>query len=268
MSKKQTQITKITPQGIPAHLQKFQETDTSLEVMKEYRVLPRFKTIQGTAGQDLQAKFPQGTMILRPGDVLAAEVNDPLQIVTVNFFAEFCKWSDLRDKTSPSILERSWDPASEIARRARSAALRTQIYEGEENKQKPQKFRFVEHLNFVCIIAEPGHALYGEPVILDFSKGEFGTGKSFINTIALRKLPLWAQRWHIHTSFRDEGDKKWWGIDYAVPIGEEGWISEADTEFFQNAHREFQDMINKRRLLVDRSDKEDAEDTVPTDGKF
>ncbi len=251
----------VKTEGVPNYLEAYVEDDTSLDAMKEYRVLQRLKVVQNTSRSDLTDKFNFGDIIMSPGNILVGAVNqkakvteDPVPFVPVFFFVEFCKWSDLEDTEASTILGRTFDPANEIARRARDPKTRFEKY--EDGKYVA---RYVEHLNFAGFIYQP-HKLAGEACVQTFSRGEFSRGRNFISGVTMRKVPLWAQIWLFTVGFREQSaSRKWWGIDYSPPE-DRSTIEEGEVEFFKAAHEEMKDLYEKQRLIVDHEDSKSEED--------
>ena len=260
----------VKVQGVNAALLKYAEQDKSLAGMDEYRILPRIKLIQAMADQDLKKAFGEGTAIIRPGDaVVWKEGDEDFKFVPLLFVVEFAQWADLQDNEQNTVIARSFDPTSVIARKARDPKGRYEPYpNGSE-----MKYRFVEHLRFYGFIYGE-HALVGTPVVLSFERGEFTQGKNFISAIKLRRtqvtdesgtrmipLPLWSQVWAFRVGFRDKSkDRRWYGLDFKLP--ETPVIKDDEIEFFHSQHIELADLQAKNRLLVDERDK----DVVETSG--
>lgn len=255
------EITKI--KGDPNWLSHYVEKDTSLAGMDEYRVLPRMKVIQSMSDQVLKKQFGEGSIIVRPGDVrLWKDGDEPFLFVPLFFCVEFAKWADLKDKTSGMIVERSYDPTSEIAKKSRNRDQRFEPYDPAQTGKDAYNYRYVEHLRFYGLIYGE-HPLKGQYVALSFERGEFNAGRNFISAVKMRKVritaedgtatmvpvPLWSQVWGLRGAFRDRGDKKWYGIDFVIP--DESIIDPALSEEFLNAHTEMKELFNKQRLIVD-----------------
>lgn len=257
-------ITKV--QGTdPNWLANYIEQDQSLQGMEEYRILPRIKVIQSMTDQNLKKMFGEGTIIIRPGDaVLWKDGDEPFLFVPLFFCVEFTKFADLRDKESGVVIvERSFDPTSDIAKKSRDSELRFEIYEGQEKKKDPMKYRYVEHLRFFGVIYG-SHQLAWQFIALSFERGEFGQGRNFISAIKMRKtrigdksvpVPLWSQVWALKGVFRDKGDKKWYGIDFVAP--DDPMINPGDAEQMFAFHKEMKELFEKQRLLVDEQQIED-----------
>lgn len=243
--------------GAPNWLAEYQTEDTSVEDLAEYRILSRLKIVQSMSAEELKESFGEGSIIIAPGNVMVAKKKEPVLFVPVFFFTEFCLWGDRKDKVGPTIRDRSFDKAGDLARRARDPERREEEYEGGFVG------RYVEHLNFAGFIYGD-HEQKGTPCVLSFSRGEFGTGRNFINSITLRKVagqtaPLWSQVWEMKTAFRDQGDKKWYGIEMSnPPEGTEPFIKQEEVEFFLGEHKSCKEDFEKSKLLVDHGGEDDA----------
>jgi hypothetical protein len=280
----------------PGFLAQYAEAPTGMEAMDEYRVLPRLKLIQGMTAKELKDRFGEGTALVRPGDLVLAKPDEEgpegsFCFVPLMFFAEFCKWSDLKDNESPNVIERSFDVQSELKAKADDAEQRFEVYEGDENKNEKQqrKYRYVHHLRFPGIIYGD-HPLSGTVAVLSFERGEFMNGKNFINAVKMRKqkidvegegarmitVPLWCQVWAFSIGWRprEEGGG-WWGFDFAPPDPDKhgcgGLIDSDEAESFQAMFEEYSELHRQDRLRVDDDDAEGGatdEDAVAATSKF
>lgn len=258
----------------PNFLADFVKDDHSLDDLKEHRQVPRIKIIQGTTEKELKKTFGEGSAVLRPGDALICKHDEEPKsffLVPVFFFVEFAKWRDLKG-SGPNVLERNWDPTSDVARRSRDVKKRFEIYSGQEGlDEKDQlRYRYVEHLRFVSVLYGD-HPLVGTPVTLSFERGEFGQGKNFISAISLRRqivndkpvaVPLWAQVWKISTLYHDpEQDKKWYGFQFE-PADPPICLPE-QAKGLKALHLEMKDLFEKQRLLVqdEQPDEQDIKDS-------
>lgn len=260
----------------PNFLAKYVDQDTSLDALKGYRVVPRLKVIQPTTSDDLRSTFGLGSVVIRPGDVLVCRANEDPKVfsfVPLFFFAEFCKWRDLKQAGQGSnVLERSFDPTSIVAKKSRNSKTRFELYEGHENRPEREqcKYRYVEHLRFIGVIYGE-HELTGVPVTLSFERGEYGQGTNFISAISLRRMrvdnvpkpmPLWSQVWDFSMIYHNPDPmKKWYGFKFEP--AEPSTIEEGDAEFMFGQHKELKELYEKQRLLVDDDDVPDEETTDP-----
>ena len=174
-SRTETAIKKV---GVnPDYLAQYVEKDNSLDTLREYRVVPRFKIIQATTDTELKKNFGEGSIIIRPGDALICkfeEKPESFDFVPLFFFVEWAMWRDLKG-TGPMILDRSHDPTSELATKSKRADTRKELYPGHEEYQDKDKLynSYVEHLRFIGVIYGD-HPLVGTPVTLSFERGEWG----------------------------------------------------------------------------------------------
>lgn len=279
----------------PSFLAQYVETDTSLEGMDQYRILPRLKIIQGMTDKALKDVFGEGAAIIRPGDACVLspqEVREGKRFLFVPqfFWAEAAKWADLKDKEGPSVIARSFDPTSELFKRADDPDKRFEIYPGYENKrpEDQRRYRYVHHLRFAGVIYGD-HGLAGTPVVLSFERGEFMQGKNFISAIKMRRqkitvgegefaeeksvpVPLWAQVWSFTIGWRPRAEGGgWYGFDFQP--AEPPLISEKDHEEMYKAHVELKELHEKDRLRVDdddsgREDPAEVRGVDPTKSQF
>lgn len=274
MNRTETGITNVTVN--PEYLTRYQE-DTSLDDMEQYRVLPRANLVQGMSAQSLKDTHGEGSLVIQPGAGLVMKKDGKIPFVPVLFFAEYLQWSDRRDSDSPSVLQRSYDPAGELAKKAANPDTRYEVYEGHESRPVADQWkrRNVQHFRFVGIIYDPTHPLHNIPFTISFERGENYQGLNFIAAIKMRKqevgdamiqIPLFAQVWEISVGFRDRGDKKWWGLDFAVP--EHGLVHQDHIGELEGFHKEMKELKAKDKLLVDESTEEDDPAAVPASAEL
>jgi hypothetical protein len=232
--------------------------------IKEYIKYPDLKIIQKTTKEDLIELHGIGSCILIPGGTLIATKGEHFDVIPIFRHTEFCLHSSIKDEQSPMILERSYDPNSELAMRARDKDKRKESY--PDNDQ--WFYQWVEHLNFACLISN-GKDLDLTPVNISFNKGEFFQGKTMLNAMYQRKLkgnrvPMYLQRLSFTPAFRDISvDQKWWGMDFA--FAEESLILDPELGAFCDAqHNELKKAFKEKRLVVDY-DVDNTETAVDVD---
>lgn len=274
MSRTETGITNVNVN--PGYLTKYKE-DKSLDDMDQYRVLPRAGLVQGMSAQSLKDAHGEGSLVIQPGAGLIMKKDQKILFVPILFFAEYLVWSDRKDSDSPNVLQRSYDPLGEIAKAAANPETRYEVYDGHENRpeQDQWKRRYVQHFRFVGIIYDPTHPLHNTPFTISFERGENYQGLNFIAAIKMRKMqvddemiqvPLFAQVWEISVGFRDKGDKKWWGLDFATP--KDSLVHQDHIEELEGFHKEMKELKTKDRLLVDESSEDDDPAAVPASAEL
>lgn len=265
MSRTESGITTVNVN--PDYLTKYRE-DKSLDEMDQYRELPRANIVQGMTAQALKDAHGEGSLIVQPGGGLLIKKDQKFLFVPVLFFAEYLLWSDREDKDSPNVLQRSYDPLGEIAKKAANIETRYEVYDGHENRPESDQWRrrYVQHFRFVGIVYDPTHPLHNLPFTLSFERGENYQGLNFIAAIKMRKhpigdeqvqIPLFAQVWEIGVGFRDRGTKKWWGLEFSIP--EPGLVHQDHIAELESLHKDMKELKAKDKLLVDESsgDEED-----------
>jgi len=266
----------------PSFLAQYAETDTSLTGMEEYVILPFLKIIQAQCqDQELKRRVGEGAVVMSPSNTLIhqPEGDEGFKFVPLFFHTEFQLQSALGDQENPFIMDRSFDPTSELAKKARDKDQRFELYEGDETKPEKSRrhYRYVEALCFSGMIYGD-HELSGQQAVLVFSKGEFSNGRKFISAIKMRKerveidgqekpvpVPLWSQVWHLSTSLRTAraGGSPWWGFDFAP--AEPNLIDPSESEEFLAMHDSLKKAMEDNKLRVDMSDGSDEDEAFDPD---
>lgn len=243
----------------PGFLAQYMEDDTSLASLAEYKTVPWVKIVQGTtpAAVALKEEFGDGAAIITPGNELIAKKGDSFDVVPIFQFTEFCHWSDLDDKKSDMILGKTVDPEHEIAKNARHKDKRKYQVPDTEFEE-----RFVEHLNFLCIIYTKDHPMRGRLICISYEKGEFNQGRVFCTSLMQRKGPLWSQVWSLKVGTHKNQKYTWYGFDHSSP--KEPFILESEVAGFKAAYDDAVEGFKKEKLGVDRSagDEDNAEGAI------
>lgn len=273
----------------PNFLDAYTEEDTSLDALKEHRTVPRFKIIQPTTEEELKNTFGTGSAIVRPGDTMVCkhsgnqniEALESFDFVPLFFFVEWAKWRDLKG-TGDMILDKSFDPSSDVAVRSKDKDTRKEAYPGQEamaeNDPNRMYFQYVEHLRFIGAIYGE-HPLAGTPVTLSFERGEWGQGKNFISAVSLRRrqttdsetgekvakpIPLWSQVWRMKTVYHNpDALRKWYG--FAFEAAPESIIKPQEAAAMFGLHKEFKELFEASRLSV-QDDQQESPDEASVKG--
>lgn len=253
-------------ENAPSWLEAYQGGDDSFAGLEQYRILPRLKLVQGTSNAKLQQTFSAGTVIIIPSMQVLAEPNESFQFVPIFGFTEFRLWSDLKDETTPAILERTFDRKSELALKARDPNLRHEPYGDIDKKTGEPRYvrRYVEHICFACMIYDRESPFYGTPMVIEFARGEFGRGTQFVSSMMLRRyggrpVPMFGQVWEATPAFRENGpQKKWWGLDVNAPSEGGPYVTAEEFEFFRDQHQSLKADFDKKILVVNTVDAEEV----------
>lgn len=255
-----TEIQRVVP---PAGLMQAAKQDAANADLREYRVVPRVTVVQALS-RELRKTFEEGDVVLLPGSIKLTEPEgDGFQFVPLFFFPEWITWKDRNDKdpNTMSIIDRSLDKTSVIARKAADTKLRYEGYGPIGKDGNPSyRMRHAEHLNFIGLIYAGD--LKGTLVSLSFSRGEYRTGREFINKIIMRKqegveIPLWGQVWLVKAAQHSNDQHSWGGID--LMDAPNPFISDEDVPTHQAFHEELKRLHLAKRLIVEREGEDAAE---------
>ena len=255
----------------PAFLAEHAASDESLQDLKKDVIVPYLKITQAMTSDELKDKVGgDGVACIPSAQAIIAKKGEPFLFVPLFFFKEFCKWKDLKDKEGSAILERTFDPTSDLAKRAQDKLLRKEKYEHHDDWY----FRYVEHLNYVGVIYK--HESFGTaPLVIGFSRGSHGTGRSFATAISMRKIrneeqvftpPLWSQVWEMKVEKRtNQNSQSWWGLGFGNP--NVSYIEQEEAPLFKQAHLDHKKLFQENRLKVE-VDEEEASTTNDEDAEL
>ncbi len=263
------EIVAVGADGDTSWLQKYTgEGDTSHEGMSQYRIVPRLAITQGQSKKGnlkrLREEHGVGAVVLPHTAVLIAGKGETFRVVPLFFYTEFIQWRDRDDKTGNETVEKTFDPTHIIAKKARDKKRRLEEYAGGA-PDKPWKFRFQEHLNFICYLYDGDYK--GEMLVISFARGEFFTGTQFTNAIGMRRAggnqaPTWTTVWDFRTSERQGEKGDWYGFDIRS-CTECPWIKPDEAEAFEAEHKDLRKDYKEKRLIADHGEG-NTDDTEAT----
>jgi len=255
-------------------------TDLGVEDLSQFVTPPRVKIVQKQASAMLLERFTPGDVIIVPQQVLVAPIarNEkgkvldtgvPFFFTPVFFFPEWCLWNPIKMKGSlPAIRERSLDPKSPIAVKSKSVA--TWKEPCPENRECD--CRYVEHLNFVCVLASDEHELAGTPIVLSFSRAEHKSGSNLASLIKLRRAPIYGCQFMGVVGHRTNSQGDWFGIDAVNPAGDSGItpfvMDETRFKALAALHEEMRTAHESAKIRVDYDEAEEEAPTADSKGEF
>jgi len=262
-----------------------------MDLVRQYVQIPRVKVIQNNRRTPFKELFEGSELAVVPTmlSLTNGPVKDPkvpaFYFTPLYFFPEWITWNPIEARGSlPSVRDRSFEPTSEIAQKARDDKRRNSEPCPEMPKTsdgKPLFLRHLEHLNFVVAIHAPS-AFAGLPVTLGFASGEHRSGSNLSTLIQARnpmgtppedRVPIYAMTFAAYVRERKNSKGEWFGIDCQNPPRDSGvspWIGADDTRLV--AYREQYELLKKAhvdKLLVVEQDEEDLdpESAKPADSK-
>lgn len=167
--------------------------DRSVVDLQDFVRIPKLRIVQE---QTPTKPWPVGSVFMHPKDVLVAEAGDTAPIVPLVMFPKWIAWNDRSDTRARAVEAESFDPSSDLARRARHHNDRVEKYGHDDRFTR----EYVEHLVFVAVIYAGEHA--GEVVSFEFSRGDYERGRDLCDAIASvslegRQVPMWSQVWEL-----------------------------------------------------------------------
>lgn len=254
----------------PSWLVEAARDDTSKEALKEHLILPQLRIVPSQPGERMKQykeQYGEGALVVTPGGTALAPHDTWVKVVPVFMFTEYRKWSDREDTDSGAVLERTFDPTSDVAKRAKQESLRSEPY-GDMHRMvkgqvKPFMFQYIEHICFTIMPYDAG-PLRGMPMVLEFQRGSHWKGEEFASSALMRhenglSLPLWTQVWEIQTRTVTKKGYTWWMIEYRNCENGQLRIGDDEADTFRSTHVLNKESYESKNLVVDLSEADDAE---------
>lgn len=153
---------------------------TSVWGLEDFSKPPRLFIVQALSGPPIKPPFADGDIIVVSGSkiIKIGNFETPYSFTPLYFFVDYLALNP--NSVKPFIKDRSFDPNSIIAKKAR-AFIREQVVGGSPD----QVIKYVTNLNFIHIIHNEE---IGEiPVHNSFNRGTFKVGQSLIGLIQDRR---------------------------------------------------------------------------------
>jgi hypothetical protein len=250
--------TRQTELAVPEWLS--EERDLGTDTLKQHVTPPRLKVVQSQKGPAYE-QFDEGDVVLTPQGLRLVGLDEPFWFVPVLFFPEYCvinPW-ELKDRL-PMIRERTLDPLSEIAAKARNADSRTEPCPEDRN----QNLRFVEYLTWIVVLAGGGETT-GMQCAMSWARGEHKYGSAFASLIQMRGYPMWAMVFEgrVNKTKRSNAKGRWHGIDVTNPRSENAppplLYAKAEFDAMKEMHLRLREQLAANLVQVEHEDPDEVQ---------
>lgn len=232
-----------------------------LESLKQFVRPARIKIVQAMSASEIKRETPEGCVIVMPNRELLVDQEQSFRFTPVFFFVEYLSLNPLELSKSggkPMIRDRSFDPRSDVAIKARDMKMRY-----EPCPELPEKsIRHCEVMNFIILVHDVP-MFEDVPLLLSFSRGSIGKGVNFAGLIQSRKAPLYACTFEAGPSFIQNSKGDYWALEVRNPQSDP-WVAQLDFPKLQALHRELKAAHDQSAIVADYDDEEAS--GAPTDG--
>ena len=232
--------------SVPAHIQRGGELE-GLQGMDEHLVPPMVRVVQSNAQPPLTDLFSTGDVVLVPINSKiaglregSAEDGEPFFFTPIFFYVDYIQTSSWGMKGKvPFVLHQTTDPDSELARKAKDPALRTEtsVIEGYEEHGEIE-VRNVQCLNYVVLIE--GELTETLPVMLSFSRSNHRAGQNLTTLIRARSANLYSGRYECRVKRVSNDQGTWFKMIVGNPSDGHPWCDEERQEICRKAFQQIQ----------------------------
>lgn len=250
---------------LPTYMQA--DKGVGLEKLSQFVVPPMVKIVTATSDKELRETFGVGTVIMSPDNVVIASPSDrdPVTGVAATpasflftplfFYEEFITWVDRDCPDVFMIKDKSFNPLSAIARKARSSDTWT-----EPMPAPNEKFNYShqQHLNFVIKVEG-----IDKPMVISFSRSSWKVGKELARMIHRREAAIFGNRFACLIVETTDDKNTWLIPQVESPPDGVTWVSEADYPVFKELHEKFMKLHAESLLRPDYTVVNDLEPVIP-----
>ena len=256
----------IPQEQVPAYISQAAATDTSLESLRGYTILPRLQVLQGLSDPDLINKFGLGSLIVSPVN----ELVPPATLCVPLFF--FPSWATINDiklrGSEPVVLEYSLDKSSAVAKKSEFLATREEAHP----RQPGMKIHHMAMLNFVVTLPDFEPCAM-QPLLLSYRKAEYRIGMQLASRLMISRIPIYARKWSINVVARKNNQGQWYSLQLDTPTidGEPAnpYVDEGLFKQLEAMHKDISAMHAKNAVqTVSEEDADVADSEEPASGKF
>lgn len=256
------EVSKVSSNAsVPAFMQNQEVMGT--EALNAYVRPPRLKIVQAMSRPPFD-QYDQGTVLVVPQLMVFAGVDratkkgSPWKFIPLFFYPEWVQTNPIALKDAPFIRERSLDPRSELARKARTKETWFEPHPERPDLQVANR----ECLNFV-VMPYSHPTMTGTMCVLTFAKANFRDGSNLASMIKIRKAPIFGQVFEASAGQRENAKGAWWGLNIQIP--EEPWVTAEEFEVFKTLHLELDKTHKEGLLMVDYDDTDDSHAATSTE---
>lgn len=259
MSEEQNEVTTtdenkkvaVANPNLPAFMQ--QDGVAGTENLDQYIRPPMMKIIQKMSADELVDQFGVGTVIVQPQSQVLAGKEQPLLITPLFQFTEWVVVNPIQLKDLPSIHDRTIDPKSPIAVKAKNRNTWYEDIPGRINEEtgNPWQRRNVENINFVCMVHNV-EEVKDTPVVFSFSKGRWRDGSDLCMKIRQRKAPIYGCVFELTSVLRENASGNFWGQTVANPTQHDAFIQDEEQyKLFKELHEKFDSLHGEIEVTYD-----------------
>lgn len=209
------------------------------------------KVVRDMASRELKSKFPAGTAVLLPNEIVLTEFEkDGFDFTPIFFFAQYCAINPLQLKDLPMIREKTTDRNSPLAKKCLNP---DQWYEDcpEDPKYRIYNCEMLNFL-FMCDACDV-------PCVMTFMKGEHRTGRRLATLIHSRRAPIYGTRFHATVGVHHDRNRQYdyFGLD--IENADPAIVDQDQYEVYRELHRKVREQHDLIDVSYDIRDDDNAE---------
>lgn len=232
-----------------------------LSAFREYSRPSRIIVVQAMSGPPIKPPFKEGDIIITPQMIKIGDIETPFSFTPIYFFADFLCMNPVEVRGQvPFIRERSLDPNSTVAKKARA------FIKEPYPENKAYQIKYVQNLNF-CVIVH-SEDIPETPIAMSFNRGTFKVGQSMNGLILDRKgAPPYVLRLRGITRMTPgKPPNVFPALD--IKNDTDPWVTEEQAKRFEGYHDTVKGIVVSGQMYIDLNGDDLPQDNPAEETKF
>lgn len=246
--------------AVPDYIKEECEQAEGLDMMGDMIVPNRLKVVQALSNDMKEAGYSEGDVVVTPINVKVGDEANAIDCVVLLSWAEYLLINPRGASDLYWLRDRSTDPRSEIAVKARNR-VKAPLPEGGTDKKTGQPFQmeYVKASNFLIWLVDHNVA-----AIATFMKGEGKYGDAFASLVTSRGLAIYGGLYRLTCNTRtNKGGDKWKGLTAGNSSQNQGFCPHGLIEPMKELHRYYKEQWANQNISVNYDDMTDPQTEGP-----
>lgn len=244
--------------AVPDYIKEESEQAEGLDMMGDMIVPNRLKVVQALSNDMKALGYAEGDVVVTPINVKVGDEANALDCVVLLSWAEYLIINPRGVSDLYWLRDRSTDPKSVIAMKARNRVKEVLPEGGVDPKTKqPYQMEYVKAANFLVWLVDHNVA-----AIATFMKGEGKFGDAFASLITSRGLAIYGGLYRLSCNTRtNKSGDKWKGLSAGNSEINQGFCPRNLLEPMKELHRYYKEQWANQNISVNYDDMSETEGT-------
>jgi len=222
------------------------------------RVLPNFlKVVQPSSRDPYKPPHKEGDLIITPQNQKIVSLEESFHFVPIFFWYEYTIQNPIQVKGLDFIREKTLDPNSAIAMKAKNQNPKARAFPCPENGD--YNCSYVEHMNFLWVLLDHNETIGISPVVMSFFNTGWKNGMTLKELIKARSSQcqyMYGCQFRGFTARKSNDQGSWYLVNVMNPAEVSPFVQEKQRfEVYRELYQGFKKSHEQMELDVDYAGK-------------